>query len=629
MGKKFFLLFLVIFVFLTPLVAENSPYPLKEWEFFWEDFITFGSTENPDGTISIPQSWEKITKQITGKSTNKGYCSYRKVLSNLDPNKEYAILINESPASACTLFINGEEYYSVGTVSTSKETYKPYISPIYVYFNADQEGKAEIIFHISNFEQKKGGFSTSVFFGNKTEIFKYYIMQNGVSWLVVGTLVILSCFNILLFLLSRERKANLYFALLIFIISLRLGVSRFSIFSLSFPSLSYQFLLKIEYLSIWLAPILLTFIILIKSKDTIKNHIITKCSIIGFFALGLFITVTPISISNILLPVIEVFAYFTIFLSIFYLITQLKNKDLLVTLNLFSIAILAIVLGLDLFIVIKNPKTPFNFFPLCFLLFAVFQFLSLAAQYRILHNTQKKLVKNLKSLNDMCLRFVPKEFLKQIEKDSINKVHLGDCSEKNMTISCTSLDFSNTLETDLSAEQEYSLFSNCISLIFPIIKKHNGYIAKIENKEIFCLFAKHPSDAVYCNFEVTQTLADYMNQERNISFQLKKSTGIHYGKVLLGTIGEENRLEDTVISESVNLVHRISAIARKMNIDFIFSDTFYELVSENKFDFAHLGTTAVKGKSQPITIYTCSKQKESPKLSYNSEINSKKGEVNE
>jgi len=234
MGKKFFLLFLVIFVFLTPLVAENSPYPLKDWEFFWEDFITFGSTENPDGTISIPQSWEKITKQITGKSTNKGYCSYRKVLSNLDPNKEYAILINESPASACTLFINGEEYYSVGTVSTSKEAYKPYISPIYVYFNADQEGKAEIIFHISNFEQKKGGFSTSVFFGNKTEIFKYYIMQNGISWLVVGTLVILSCFNILLFLLSRERKANLYFALLIFIISLRLGVSRFSIFSLSF-----------------------------------------------------------------------------------------------------------------------------------------------------------------------------------------------------------------------------------------------------------------------------------------------------------------------------------------------------------------------------------------------------------
>ena len=199
MGKKVFLLFLVIFVFLTPLVAENSPYPLKDWEFFWEDFITFGSTENPDGTISIPQSWEKITKQITGKSTNKGYCSYRKVLSNLDPNEEYAILINESPASACTLFINGEEYYSVGTVSTSKEAYKPYISPIYVYFNADQEGKAEIIFHISNFEQKKGGFSTSVFFGNKTEIFKYYIMQNGVSWLVVGTLIILSCFNILLF----------------------------------------------------------------------------------------------------------------------------------------------------------------------------------------------------------------------------------------------------------------------------------------------------------------------------------------------------------------------------------------------------------------------------------------------
>jgi class 3 adenylate cyclase len=218
-------------------------------------------------------------------------------------------------------------------------------------------------------------------------------------------------------------------------------------------------------------------------------------------------------------------------------------------------------------------------------------------------------VVNLKQLNDMCLKFVPKEFLTQIDKNSINKVSLGDYTEKNMTISYTNLEFSSIWENEISAEQEYTLFSNCVSLIYPIIKKHNGYIAKIISQNIICLFSKHPSDAINCTMEITTELEKYMNQLNNESLVLKKSTGIHYGKMVLGTIGEEGRLDDTVISESVSLVARLSAVARNMGINFLFSDTFYNLISENNYDFAQLGQTVIKGKSQPITIYTCSKKR--------------------
>lgn len=56
MHKKVFVIFLAFFVFLASLVAEDSVYPLKDWDFFWEDFITSNSTEVPDATISIPNS---------------------------------------------------------------------------------------------------------------------------------------------------------------------------------------------------------------------------------------------------------------------------------------------------------------------------------------------------------------------------------------------------------------------------------------------------------------------------------------------------------------------------------------------------------------------------------------------
>ena len=256
----------------------------------------------------------------------------------------------------------------------------------------------------------------------------------------------------------------------------------------------------------------------------------------------------------------------------------------------------------------RTFSSPFQVYPLFFLAYAIFQFITLAAQQSILYNKQKALVKHLKKLNDVCLSFVPKEFLKQIDKNSVNKVELGDYAEKQMTITYTNLDFISKWETDLSSEQEYSLFSNCVSIIYPIIKKHNGYIAKIISEDIVALFPNHPSDAINCNLEISEMLSNYTNQEINDYFTLKKSTGVHYGNLLLGTIGEEHRLNDTVISEAVNVVSRLSEVAKTYNVDFVFSDEVFNIIRENKFDFAQLGITTIKGKSQPLSIYTCTKK---------------------
>jgi two-component system sensor histidine kinase ChiS len=149
------------------------------------------------------------------------------------------------------------------------------------------------------------------------------------------------------------------------------------------------------------------------------------------------------------------------------------------------------------------------------------------------------------------------------------------------------------------------IFSKCVSIISPIIKKHNGYISKILSENIISLFPNHPSDAVNCYLEITEKLTEYANEEENNYFDLKKATGLHYGNILLGTIGEENRLDDTVISETVNVVSRLSEVAKTYNVDFVFSDEVFNIIRENKFDFAQLGITTIKGKSQPLSIYTC------------------------
>ena len=353
---------------------------------------------------------------------------------------------------------------------------------------------------------------------------------------------------------------------------------------------------------------LLCFIILVSADTKTKNHIAIKIVLFSATIVGLLSLFLPKSISVFLDPFIDTISL-TIPCFIFvFLITQITVDNIITVLNLSTITVLTLALAFEMFFKSKTITTPFQVYPLFFLAYAVFQFITLAAQQSIMYNKQKNLVKHLKKLNDVCLSFVPKEFLKQIDKNSINKVELGNYTEKPMTIIYTNLDFISKWESELSSEQEYTLFSNCVGIIYPIIKKHNGYIAKIVSEDIIALFPNHPSDAINCSLEISSMLVTFANQESNNYFSLKKSTGVHYGNLLLGTIGEKNRLDDAVISEAVNVVSRLSEVAKIYNVDFVFSDEVFNIIRENKYDFSQLGITTIKGKSQPLSIYTCTKK---------------------
>lgn len=604
------LLFVCLFLstlLVSPLFGEGNVLPLKDnWELYWNRFISSYPDESPDIITSIPNSWEEAIETITGTKSNHGYASYRKVISGLIPDKKYAILLSKSPSSASVLFVNGKELFKAGNISSSETECSPYVSPIYVHFYPDSKGNVELIFHVSNFLQKNGGLTDNVFFGRQESVYKYYILQNGIAWLVIGTLIILASLSILQFVLSPTRRENLYFAFLSLTLAIRVGVSGFSVFSISFASLSYSFFLRLEDFAMWGSPILLCSIIMSTSPK--KNPALAKSIIIISVSLLILTIFYPISNTRFFDHIIQFSSVVACNILCVYLLFQIKSKDFTVIVNFLSFTILTVLLEFDFYFSNKPFVYPFNIYPLFFLTFAIFRFLTLAAQQSIMYSTQKKLVRTLKKANNVALAFVPKDFLNQIEKNNVNQVELGDCIEKKMTISYTSLIFNNSWNLDLSAEQEYILFSKAVTHISPIVKKHNGYISKIISQDIICLFPNHPSDAINCHIELAKELDDFIKSKENDSFTLNKFTGIHYGKLLLGTIGEKNRLDDTVVSENVNIVSRLSNVSKNLNVDFVFSDEVFSLISELRYDFSQLGISSIKGKSRPIPIYTCTKR---------------------
>ena len=78
--------------------------------------------------------------------------------------------------------------------------------------------------------------------------------------------------------------------------------------------------------------------------------------------------------------------------------------------------------------------------------------------------------------------------------------------------------------------------------------------------------------------------------------------GLHCAKALVGHFGARDRMNYTAIGDAINLASRLEGLNKLYGTSIIASGTIVDRANE-VFDFRLLDVVAVKGKSDPITIY--------------------------
>jgi adenylate cyclase len=88
--------------------------------------------------------------------------------------------------------------------------------------------------------------------------------------------------------------------------------------------------------------------------------------------------------------------------------------------------------------------------------------------------------------------------------------------------------------------------------------------------------------------------------------------GIHWGAVVLGDIGDENRLEFATIGDTVNVASRLEALTRELGVEIVASDDLVRAmrsaVASEEADalmagFARGEAQRLRGRSAPVEIY--------------------------
>jgi len=208
-------------------------------------------------------------------------------------------------------------------------------------------------------------------------------------------------------------------------------------------------------------------------------------------------------------------------------------------------------------------------------------------------------------LTDAAARFVPHEFLSFLGYESIVEVQLGAAVQKEMSILFADIRDFTSLSEDMTPEDNFKFINAFLSRMEPAIVDNYGFIDKYIGDEIMALFGGSADDAVRAGVEMISRLNEYnQTRQRPGRPSIRIGVGINTGGLMLGIVGGKNRLDSTVISDSVNVASRIENLTKNYGVSLLITHwTFMALEDANQYAIRIIDRVKVKGKSNAVTVY--------------------------
>lgn len=229
---------------------------------------------------------------------------------------------------------------------------------------------------------------------------------------------------------------------------------------------------------------------------------------------------------------------------------------------------------------------------------------------------QKKLVDNLSlSLEEHAKyletllhaygRFVPHSFLELLNKDSIIDLKLGDHIQQEMTVLFADIRSFTALSETMTPKENFDFVNAFLHRVGPVIRTHGGIIDKYIGDAVMALFPNSPDNAIKAAINMQRKVTEYNKQRHKKGFKpIAIGIGLHTGNLILGIVGEAERMNSTVIADAVNLASHLERATKYYGAGVLVSEhTIKRLKNPNLFKIRFLDKVQVKGKQQSVNIY--------------------------
>lgn len=169
-----------------------------------------------------------------------------------------------------------------------------------------------------------------------------------------------------------------------------------------------------------------------------------------------------------------------------------------------------------------------------------------------------------------------------------------------------------SLSEKLPADELIDLLNRYMSHMVDAIVANGGMVNKFGGDSLLAVFgtplnpsADHAARAICAAEAMCAALERFNSQQRTAaSAELRFGIGIATGKAVAGNIGGAERIEYTVIGDTVNLASRLQDLTKELGREVLIHETTYRLaVQTHKFDVVRLLPVTVRGKSETVDVY--------------------------
>lgn len=220
-------------------------------------------------------------------------------------------------------------------------------------------------------------------------------------------------------------------------------------------------------------------------------------------------------------------------------------------------------------------------------------------------------VRQRQDVENLLKRVVSPDIMEKLLSTDTEQLKRGE--ERDVAILFCDIRGFTEMSESTSAADVILFLNSFFAELSELVSRNHGTINKFMGDAVLAVFGAETDDR---GMDSAQEAIDAaMNTANEITMRVRQmrlpnggspatGTGIHFGRVVAGTIGSEQRYEYTFLGDAVNTASRLQGLSKRLGYPIIVSAEAYAMLSGYlRAGLVDLGQHMVRGKAEALHIY--------------------------
>ncbi len=508
-----------------------------------------------------------------------------------------------SALSAYEMWVDGQLVAAVGKPGNQESTTTAFYAPKSALFYSNGQ-TISLVIHISNFHHRNGGLYRPILLATDQQLISHERLMSMTDMFVLASIAVMAGYHLIHFCYRRQEVTSLYFALGCISVMVWHASNNEHLLLDLFPALSGKAGLRVEYCSFFAS---VSFFALFIQAMFPAHYPRLMVGIVVTVSIAFAVAVLPRSMlaASRLIPGFQAFTALAALVTILLLARALWRKAPLAGYILVGVVVFLATFLHDLLYSHGWIQTMW-LSPFGLVFFVVTTSMTISVRF-------KRSFNHINQLKSTFEKFVPKRFLMRITDEDLSDIQLGNAHGESIVVLFSDIRGFTAISEQLSPADLLQYLNLYFQEMATVVKRNGGFIDKFIGDAVMALFDEDETDDQSCAssralraaIEMQHALPDLNTRLQQHGWPpIRIGIGIHFGPVVMGTVGAEFRMDSTVLGDTVNTAARLEGLAKQHQVPIVVSHALLaQLPGEHEFETREIGTVPIRGKQQPMQIF--------------------------